>query len=245
MISTACPCAMRPIWHRSPRKCSAGVRAFRSPHEAQRNAGAAAPDYAALHPGYEGPLWDNSPDPHRNERPMTQSASLLILQFLSWVADRPRTRRFSARARPPPAPTAHPVAGLGLRVGRAVWLNARKLGSAPGKSRLTRADGTRNAPRSSRGGKNLLSAGYGRTGDLLAFTLESQTDSAQSKGVFWRIESPQALVFTSKDFKVTSKIRGFSRLNRRAAAASRVLRPPGHDSSTCIPSRMVTPRSMR
>src|SRR6266700_4324420 len=69
-----------------------------------------------------------------------------------------RAARSAAGARP--APTAHPVAGLGLRVGRAVWLNARKLGSAPGKSRLTRADGTRNAPQSSRGGKNLLSAGY-------------------------------------------------------------------------------------
>src|SRR5947207_13660503 len=62
----------------------------------------------------------------------------------------------------------------------------------------------------------------GRTHDPLAktlFTLESQTDSAQSKDVFYRIESPQALVLTSKDFKVTSNIRGFSRLNRRAAAA--------------------------
>src|SRR6266568_7527834 len=67
---------------------------------------------------------------------------------------------------PPPPQPRTPLPSWGLRVGRAVWRNARKLGSAPGKSTLTRATGTRTAPQSSRGGKNLLSAGYGRTRDL-------------------------------------------------------------------------------
>src|SRR6266571_3995402 len=72
---------------------SGRVRAFRSPHEAQRNAGAAAPDYAALHPGYEGRReWQPPVVDVTGQPAMTQPVSLLTLQFLSWVADRPRTR---------------------------------------------------------------------------------------------------------------------------------------------------------
>ena len=128
--------------------------------------------------------------------------------------------------------------------------NAKRPAKFPRWEEFALGLDTRPHPRSPR--QNPISSrdapdteGFGGGAFQLRLTLESQTDSIQSKDVFWRIESPQAPVLTSEDFKVTSNIRGFSRLNRRAAAASRVLRPAGHDSSTSIPSRMVTRRSMR